>query len=320
MNALPVSSKKVIYGVLDWGLGHATRSLPIIKKLQSQNNEVIVASDGLALRWLKNELPETQFLNCPSYKVKYKGKTLKSIILGNAFNVGKAILKENWKLKKWIKVYKPNILISDSRFGFYNNNIPSIFITHQINLKAPLVINQANHFFLSKFNSIWVPDFEDSVLSGELSRSNKFKNKIQFIGPISRLQKKNLSIEYRYCVVLSGPEPSRSRLEKKLLGKLKHLENDIIVVRGSDNLPPLNSSLKHINLAGTEQLNNVLLKSDKIISRSGYTSILDYYCLSKPAILIPTPGQTEQEYLGKHLDKKFGFTFLKEKDINLFTF
>ena len=323
MFPFPDSAQKLIIAPLNWGLGHATRSIPLIQQCINENRNVIIASDGEALELLKETFPQLPTIELPSYNVRYRGSSLLSIVAGNFFNILIAIIKEHFALKKIIKKYNPDLLVSDSRFGFWSKQVSCYFTTHQLNLYSKNkilrhLLNIVNTFFLKRFNHIWVFDTVNRSLSGSLSK-NKLFNDVTFIGPVTRLKKMDLEIKYDIAIILSGPEPARTKLETRLVKLLSNQDLKLIFVRGtqvlSNNSFPHNWIVK--NRIGIDEMNDVISSSRTVISRSGYTSIMDYYLLEKPAILIPTPGQSEQEYLANFLNGKFGFDCLTEENLNL---
>ena len=323
MFPLPNKAQKIIIAPLNWGLGHATRCIPLIRHCISQGKNVIIASDGEALELLSDEFPDLEKIKLPAYKVKYKGKSLFSIVFSNSFNILNAIVKEHFALKTIVKEHNPDYIISDSRFGFWSNKTHTTFITHQLSLHSKneffaFLLNIVNRFLLNRFQEIWVLDNNDHLLSGKLSQNVNLKN-IRFIGPVSRLKKAKASIKYSLGIILSGPEPARTILEEKRVDHLIHYKQSVILVRGTNKLSrveyPKSWCVK--NRLDAKEINNVVLSSEKIITRSGYTSIMDYFLLEKSAILIPTPGQSEQEYLAEYLDGKFGFVNINESDLKL---
>jgi hypothetical protein len=229
-------------------------------------------------------------------------------------------------------------VISDNRFGLYSEKVHTVFITHQLFLKAHVFENfgsQLNQSYISKFNEVWVPDHDGSAgspesLSGELSHGNfpdsyRGHQDIKYIGPQSRLKDVVTEVEkdkYDYLVLLSGPEPTRTELEKGLLKLVSLSKKRIAFVRGS---PIRVSGLNLENVAvfdfpKKEELKKLILSSKKIICRSGYSTLMDMYLLEKKElILIPTPGQTEQEYLAEYWKKKFGTDYLPQNKISTFT-
>ena len=314
LSHLSADIKRVIVAPLNWGLGHATRSIPIIRALISQGKEVIIASDGEALELLKEEFPHLPTEVLPGYKVQYKSKHLIYIICSNLTNVSGAILKERKTVNRLVEKYNPDFIISDSRFGFRHDTIPSVILTHQLHLlhSNPLLktgLNTVNTNLLNRFSEVWIPDNASHQWSGALSQNNKIKNQ-RFIGSLSRLTIGERHHQYDLAIILSGPEPARTELEQELISKYRVSSLLVCLVRGTLNAKPIKDipNWTIISRANSQVINAVLLSSDRVISRSGYTSIMDYAALGIEAHLIPTPGQPEQEYLAKYLDGKKGLT------------
>ena len=309
----------ILVGPLNWGLGHAARTIPIIKYLISQGITVSVASDGEALQLLKKEFPTLEFHRLPSYNVRYNGTSVWVLAIKNIPNVLKAIFKEYFALKQIAKNKKIDLILSDSRFGFRHSRITSYIITHQLNLQSDnkfmsMVMNFINRKLLNAFDLCIIPDYEDNRLSGDLSISSKIKNKL-YIGALSRFKKYELPIIYDKAYILSGPEPARTLLENKIVEKIKLTEEKVILVRGtnsSSELNYMNPNVTILNSVKGDLLNRIIVQSQEVISRSGYTSIMDYYTLGKKAFLIPTPGQPEQEYLAQYINDKYGMNTIGE--------
>lgn len=313
-------SKKILFAVLNWGLGHASRSIPLIKKLISEQNEIVIASDGEALVLLKKEFPSLIFEELSSYNVYYSedSKNFDKTIFFQLNKFSKTIKNEHKQTKELILKYNINQIISDNRYGVYSKKIPSYIICHQINIQhknslTKKIINKIHHSLLDKFSKIWVPDFDnDNSMAGDISKyndslfSSKIKNKLKYIGLLSRMKKENLPKKYEICVVLSGPEPQRSILEKKLLKQLEAYSNKVAFVRGIlqlENISVSNKNIEVFTLLASNELNKLMNQSELIVCRAGYSSIMDLVKLKKKAILIPTPGQTEQEYLARYFSK-----------------
>ena len=230
-----------------------------------------------------------------------------------------AILTEHRRLRRLIQAYQIDLVISDSRFGCFSKKAHCIFISHQIHIKTPLatlgfhkLVNSINHWFIQRFDACWVPDFEDpeASLSGSLSRPAPFP--LQYIGPLSRIQPLKRSSKYDLIVVLSGPEPQRTRLEALVISQLKDLKMRMLLVKGkpAEKEPERKlGNLKILPFLGARALNEAMAESDLVICRSGYSTIMDLAVLGTSAILIPTPGQTEQEYLAQYFyEKKIFYT------------
>lgn len=328
------AKKNILICPLDWGLGHATRCVPLINGFISQKTNVIIAADGRPLAFLKETFPQLEFVKFPGYNISYpkNGKmSLKLItLLPKLFF---RIVKEHFEVKRIIKNYNIDFLISDNRFGLWNKNIPSVFITHQIMIKTPKYLNflegilfRINKFIIKKYYKCWIPDFEGSEnLSGDLSHKYPIPPNSEFIGPLSRfsLPENNqefIDFKYDIIAIISGPEPQRTIFENILLSQLKSSDLKAIVVRGITDFVEhyeLRKNCEVFTHLPTKQLQKYILQSKIIICRPGYSSIMDITALGKKAIFIPTPGQTEQEYLAEYLFKKKYFFFSKQADFKL---
>ena len=315
-------NKTIVFSVLNWGLGHATRSIPIIYRLIKQQNNVIIISDGEALVLLKKTFPKLKYYQVRSYGIRYHTSSIWINIARYALNVLWAIFEEHKKLKKIVLQHTPDFLISDSRFGCYNKSVRSIIISHQVQIHSKysfisFMATKINLYFLNRFYICWIMDDAKNSSAGKLSSSNGLRNHF-YIGRHSRLVKMNLSIQYDLCIVLSGPEPMRTRLEKKLIFILKNLDKRICFVKGKD-FTPKKKNLTNIEFHGllnTEELNAKICQCKFVICRSGYSSIMDLLELNKKAILIPTPGQTEQIYLAKYHSQNHQFVRIEQKKVS----
>lgn len=323
MDFVPSSAKTIIVAPLNWGLGHATRCIPIIRALLSHNKKVILASDGEALELLQQEFPQLTSETLPPYKVRYNSESLAKIVASNSLNIASAIQLEKKVARQLVKKQAVDLIISDSRFGFRDASIRNIIISHQLNPQAsnPLLkslLEKGNRYYLNQFDECWIPDTDDRRLSGILSRSSHVKNQ-RFIGPLSALKfdvKKDTKVLHDLAIILSGPEPARTKLESELTGVLRNNEKSICLVRGTSATSTITHPSHWVvhNRIGSADITEILTSSKHILSRSGYTSIMDYARLGVGAYLIPTPGQTEQEYLAQYLDGRDGFVWLKDID------
>ncbi len=301
--------------VLNWGLGHATRCIPIIKALQANHYNVIIASDGDALLLLKKYFPELLFEVLPAYKIAYKkgGFGLKGALLKSSFYNYPNYKKEQLFTQQLIQKHQIKGLISDNRFGVFSNEVPSVYITHQIRVFSGLGTYFTSKFhqkIINKHKECWVPDYEsDSNLSGALSHQIKLKIPIKYIEPISQFTTttKNKNTPIDCLIIISGIEPERSKLEEKLKALFKKSNYKTILIQGriakSQNIETI-GNLTIYNYALTEELQQLIQNSKTVICRSGYSSIMDMANLQKKVFFIPTTGQNEQEYLAKHLKKQ----------------
>ncbi len=311
---------------LNWGLGHATRCIPIIQALQDDGYGVILASDGVALALLQKEFPLLQTVTLPSYDVAYakKGANFKRKMLSNLPKIAKAIRKEHKALAFILEQHKIDGVISDNRLGLYTSKVPTVFITHQLQIlsgKTTRLTTFLHRRFIKRFDACWVPDYKGgSNISGILGHPEKTIPNVQYIGPLSRMKKETTTSKYDVLVVLSGPEPQRSILEKILLAELKKYNGTILLVRGLVEKEEIRSHQKNIeivNFLTSDTLAKMMNSVDFVIARSGYTTIMDLTALQKKAFFIPTPGQTEQEYLAKRLKEKGIAPYAKQEDFKV---
>lgn len=305
--------KNILVAPLNWGLGHATRCIPIIWALEENGFNPIIASDGQALALLKKEFPHLLHLELPAFNIQYaeKGKNFKWKLLAQLPKMITAIRAEKKQVEKWISEYQLSGIISDNRLGVYSKSIPSVFITHQLKVltgTTSWLTTKIHEFYIQKFNECWIPDTDGSPnLSGVLGHYyNGFKH-LRYIGPLSRLHKRNLPLKYDVMVILSGPEPQRTLLETKLISELQSYPKSVLFIKGVIGTEQKNwqeNQIMFYNFMNSEQLEIAFNESDKIVCRSGYTTVMDLAHLGKKAFFIPTPGQYEQEYLARKYQKE----------------
>lgn len=318
--------KRILVAPLNWGLGHATRCIPIIKALQNQNFEPLIACDGMALDLLRKEFPLLKSFELPSYNIKYpkKGKYFKLKLLQNSTSLVKAIKVEKNAIASIVEEQRIDGIISDNRLGAYNESIPCVYVTHQLQVlsgNTTRISTSIHQKVIQRFNACWVPDYPNqNNLSGVLGHQNIQNTPVHYMGPISRFSKKVRPLAYDLMILLSGPEPQRSLLETKLLTEVKHFNGKVIFIKGIVETEQHISKDGHItmyNFMTSSELENTINESVLIVSRSGYTTIMDLAKLGKKAFFIPTPGQYEQEYLADRLQKLKYAPSCKQKDFSI---
>lgn len=331
------SRKRILICPLDWGLGHASRDIPVIKSLLRNNFEVIIAADNLALELLRQEFPELSFLQFPSYRISYPRNSMMVLtMLVSLPKIISGIRKEHIELRSIVKKHHIDIVISDNRFGLWNKSVFTIFITHQIMVKMPGWLKfleypayRINRFIIHKYNRCWIPDNETPpFLAGDLPRKFRLPRNSVFAGLLSRFAdqvSKDSSTEKKYdiLVILSGPEPQRTIFEYILTVQIKQTGYRAIIIQGMPGTGSGNiTEFKNISFAShlpAAQLENLISASDVIISRPGYTTIMDLIRLKKNAILVPTPGQTEQEYLAAYYNAAGIFYCVSQNEFDVKT-
>jgi len=305
--SIEVANNKVLIAPLNWGLGHATRCIPIIHFLIENNFSPVLASDGDALALLKKEFPNLPSIELPSYRIRYSkfAYLTKWKLLFSFHLIRKAVRQEQKIIDELVTKYTFVGLISDNRFGIYHKDISSVYITHQLHVFSGLttwITSKIHQNIISKYDVCWVPDFKGNKgLSGELSKVSKLKIPVEFIGSLSRLEpKKQQKIKYDVLLLLSGPEPQRSILEAKLLTKFSLFEGKVLLVRGVLNdgaLKTVYKDIEVVNYLTSIELEIAINSSETVVSRSGYSTIMDLAKLNKKTFFIPTPRQDEQVYL-----------------------
>lgn len=315
--------KKVLVTVLNWGLGHATRCIPLIRELEKRNAPPILASDGPALLLLQKEFPHLKSYELPSYNITYtsNGNFLKWKLLFDTPSILKTIKAEKRVTKKIVEEENISVIISDSRFGTRFKHIHNIFITHQLNVlsgNTTFLSSIIHRRYTNKFQECWIPDSPGRKnLSGILGHLKHQSDRFKYLGAISRFEKFDSPLIYDYLILLSGPEPQRGLLEEILFKAFQKTTKKILFVRGvleEENFTCLNVNIETRNYLYGKELEQAINSSRLVIARSGYTTILDLAKLEKKAFFIPTPGQFEQEYLAQRL-MKMGFApFCKQDD------
>ena len=324
---------RILVCPLNWGLGHATRSIPIIRELLKNGAEVIIGANGSSAALLKIEFPNLVHLKAPEFAVKYsRSKMLFPLFMAFQFlKFKKVIAKEQEWLKKIIIEHKIDGVVSDNRYGLFNSKIPAVLITHQLNIKTGFsnwvdaVVNKNLLLpLLNRFSTIWIPDNEnDFSLAGELSHPTYKPNaELNYLGLVNRFSTAPLEMveKKKILIILSGPEPQRTMLENKILAEINSIGEKMVVVRG---LPASTEKIKNKDLVqfynhlGAEELAKEIEQAEIIIARSGYSTLLEILPLGKKSVLIPTPGQTEQEYLAHKLYNEKRVLAIEQKYFNL---
>ncbi|NOQ71609.1 MAG: hypothetical protein GQ574_06395 [Crocinitomix sp.] len=303
-----IKNQKVLIAALDWGMGHTTRCVSVIRTLIKANNEVVFAGNEQQLNFIKIDFPGIKTETLQGYDIQLD--STKSTYLQMARQqkrIMKAIKKENSWLKKYVETNKVDYVISDNRYGFYHADIPSVIITHQLNLQVPtfkMITNWIIKRLIEKYDCCWVPDDEKRTLTGELSNA-EIKIPVHFIGLLNRFEKIEVQHKYDFLVILSGPEPERTNFLNDCKNKAADLGSNIAFVGAK-----VDQYDSFVNPT-TAELSLLIAQSNCVYSRAGYTTIMEMVGLNKKAILIPTKGQYEQEYLAtyiQHSQLKFSIT------------
>jgi uncharacterized protein (TIGR00661 family) len=306
--------KRILIAPLDWGLGHATRCIPIIRYLIETGNEPIIAASGRPLNLLSAEFPKAEIQEFEGYNITYpEGTGMAWKMFRSTPHILKRIKDEEQELKHLIKSLKLDAVISDNRFGLHTDQIPCVYMTHQVMIKAPFfetTLYRMHMSYMRKFSHVWIPDSQHNGLSGDLAHKFPIPRNGEFIGPLSRFDNVPMQKTTDVLILISGPEPQRTRFELLVLAQAKRFEGSVtaVVGRPDDDFDRTEANVRIVSHLDAKHLQHEISKARLVVSRSGYSTIMDLAAMGKQAVFVPTPGQTEQEYLaqkyhgeGKHM-------------------
>ena len=330
-----MKNKTVIYAIIDWGLGHVTRSTPIIRRLIDDGNRVILVSHGKALSMLKEEFPDCIIRHVKDTQIAYP-KFGWIFVFKMVSQVPKMLMgwrHERKQIKVLEKEFEPDLIMSEMRLGIWSKNTPSVLITHQLRFHLPKGLAWAgilgewfNRIVFKHFNYIFVPDAEgEPNLSGNLSHNSRISRhpKVRYIGCLSSIVPDENSPEkdIDLLISISGPEPQRTQFEEKILGQLDSISGTGVVTLGTpaigNNIVKKTNNVTIYSHLNRKAMNIMMQRAKHIICRSGYSSVMELLALKKSALFVPTPGQTEQEYLAEYYEKEGLFSHCTQDKLDL---
>lgn len=321
------SSPRILISPLEWGLGHAARIVPVIRELQIAGAEVVIGSSGAQATFLRSEFPDLEVIPFPAYNITYprSGQMAMRMLLSSP-GILRTIRKERIHLNRVIAEQNIDGVISDNRFGLYSDAVPSIYITHQIHIQAPFFeggLYRMHKRYINRFSECWIPDVAgEPNLSGALSHHAKMPGNCHFIGPLSRFAAPETPMDADIDVLcmISGPEPQRTLFEEIGLNQLKDIDGKKVLLRGlpdGADLPPNAGDVTIHHHLETESLAELIARSKLVVSRPGYSTLMDLAVSGTPALFVPTPGQTEQVYLAKHHSANGNFMMQQQNELNI---
>ena len=322
-------NRRVLVAALDWGLGHATRCIPVIRSLLELDCTVIVAGSGPSLEMLIEEFPSLHAIELPPYDPQYaRSSALVWKLASQLPGFINTVRLEHQVTEEVVRDHHINFIISDNRYGCHSGKAKSIFMGHQINLRltsgtrwTQSAVNRLHRWFLGKFDTCWVPDWKgEHSLAGDLSQSQHFN--VLYLGPVSRFSKlPEVPRIYDLAFILSGPEPQRTLLEERVVALAGDRGLRVCLVRGvrDGSLEPGSPDLVVVDHADSATLSEIIAKAEVLVARSGYSTIMDLAHTGGKAVFVPTPGQPEQEYLAQRLEQKgiAGYVDQEELDLNM---
>ncbi|MFM1877111.1 MAG: hypothetical protein RL266_2848 [Bacteroidota bacterium] len=316
-------SKRILIAPLDWGLGHATRCIPIIRYILETGNQPIIAASGRPLTLLKAEFPHVETYEFEGYNITYpEGAGMAWKMFRSTPHILKRIRDEELELKELVKNLKFDAVISDNRFGLHTDLVPCVYMTHQVMIKAPVLettLYRMHMNYMRKFTHVWVPDREADGLSGDLSHRLPLPRNGRFIGPLSRFHSLQPEQTTDVVILISGPEPQRTRFEKLVLDQMQKFPGSVVAVVGrpDDDFDRTEGQLRMVSHLDAEHLQKEIAKARLVVSRSGYSTIMDLAAMGKQAVFVPTPGQTEQEYLAQRYHAEGTHMMMTQSRFNL---
>ncbi|MFN0032335.1 MAG: glycosyltransferase [Flavobacteriales bacterium] len=323
-------SKKILIAPLDWGLGHASRCITLIRQQVLNGNEVVIAANGSCAALLQKQFPTLRFIaDIPSYNIGYaSGSGMVWQMMKQAPRIVQTIGAENKWLTNLLERETFDEVISDNRYGLHHENVTCTFITHQLFIRAPMLfrplLNALVKKYVSRFDRCWIPDYEgDDNLSGALSHGKTALTHVQYIGPLSRFSKlesvNDGEQKYFALAIISGPEPQRTIFQNLITGVFGQTGKPCAILCGQ---PQTVAQFKSGNIdffthAEDEQFVQLVQQSAHIVCRSGYSTIMDLNALNRKVLLVPTPGQTEQEYLATFHEANGHHLCLTQHQLNI---
>ncbi len=320
---------RIAFGVCSWGLGHATRTLPIIRRFIEEGDEVTVVSHGGALALLRNELDGgARFHDLEDY-LPPTTITPKLLALDTFVSIPQylgAMKREHDFVEKMLNGEKVDTIFSDNRFGFYSIKVPSFFMTHQLRIMNPIrsrflesATERVALWLHKRLAGLIVPDFETDGLSGRLAHGLSVidEREVHYIGALSDFERRAGEENIDVFASISGPEPQRAIFQELVLKQLKGFDGRAVVSLGKKEEPRIEGGIEIRGLLAKHEREDLLNRSKVIISRSGYSTIMDLSALGRRSLLVPTPGQTEQEYLAEYHMDRGSFLCVPEHDLDI---
>jgi len=308
---------RILIAPLNWGLGHATRCVQLVRQYMDAGHDVVLGGDGESLVRLRNYFPDLRTIELASLDLHYSRRKSQVGAMVKALpQLLRFTLEDEARLNQLLSIEPFDLVVSDNRFGLHNKQTKCVYITHQLWIRLPQCLRwlepltaAMHRRIYERFDEVWVPDYknENENLSGILGHPKHLSNKVRYIGPLSRFADSPIYqfTNYKTLAVLSGLEPQRTILEKDLIERLLREDEPALIVQGKVKEPFTRITHKNLEIVpylSDDELVAAMMGAEKIICRSGYSTImdLDRLGLLHKAEFIPTPGQPEQEYLAKY--------------------
>lgn len=309
---------KVLFAVAAWGLGHATRDLVLIRELLDAGHEVTILSTERALQLLRGELgTRCGYLDLPDIP-KPLGRKALYFYIKMSFSMP-IVFWTFWREHQFVRHLNRNRhfdrIVSDTRYGIFLREIPSYYIVHSLRQIVPgrpwhleRMVELVQRGLLAGARKILIPDQRENGLAGDLCHNlTCFDGReLEYMGILSSVQRRRADPDIDYFITVSGAEPQRSIFERLVLEQLHDLKGEVVVALGKPDVPRSVASDGRVEVHSfmdRKQQEEMMNRARLVVSRSGYTTMMELAELGKQALLIPTVGQSEQEYLGAYHEK-----------------
>jgi uncharacterized protein (TIGR00661 family) len=326
--------KHVLVSPLSWGLGHATRDLPIIRCMLARGHHVTVVATGRALALLRQEVPQCDFVEIKDYPTPYSAtRFFVPKFLAMAPVMLAAIERETILVRRLFKRQKFDLILSDNRFRVRSDDVPSFCISHQLRFMTPqslrffeFLTEFFNWVYLRPFDRIIVPDAPDESqnLSGRMSHQMRWLKpgkQVYYAGILASVSRMDVPEDVDVFVSISGPEPQRTELERIVMERIADVKADrIVITLGKPEVKEVRQVGRNITVYGyldRKGQQEMMNRAKLVVCRSGYTTVMELAELGKKALMIPTPGQTEQEYLGRYYQEHGFFHSVSQYKLDL---
>jgi hypothetical protein len=297
-----IQEKRILISPLNWGMGHVARCIPLISTFLENGNTVFAAVSVDQGKILRSYFPSIELVNHEGYPFVFHGKGNFSLDLARQFKgLNKRMVDEREQTEQLVKELAIDLVISDHRYGFRSIHVPSILLTHQLNLPVRWYegwVQKMHEKFLRNFDDIWIPDTKDSSLAGDLSRNTKGFN-CSYIGALSRFQL-NAIPEVKTIdtvIIASGPTIYAEQFIREQTKNNQDSGNVLIIAAPDVLLNFRDFTIPVLSSSDWKSCDAQIRKAKKVNSRCGYSTLMDLSILKVPFSLTPTPGQREQEYL-----------------------
>jgi UDP-N-acetylglucosamine transferase subunit ALG13 len=307
--------------------------IPVARWLSGMNHKIIIGCGPEHMELFRKELPGLSYIDFKGFRPLYSKFLPQYLVLliETPLLIYHSVL-EHFRLKSIIRRNSVDIVISDNRFGLWNSKITTAYFTHMplIPFPAPFRFLEFIGIYLhraviKRYSYCYIPDLPGDInLTGRLSHGLRLPVNVRFAGILSRfmISGETSGVEagsdIQNTVILSGPEPQKTIMKTLLLSLLKEMHSPSVILEGRPGLTGekiLSGNITSYSHLPAEEMREVITRSKNIICRSGYTTIMELVSLNRSALLIPTPGQTEQEYLATYLTEKGWFSTVSQNEI-----